>query len=364
MTAERGAGVSDGAAERPELGLWPLLDLGTAINRVDDGFFALDRDWRVRFVNAAAERLVGRQVGELHGKNIWTEFPTAVGSLLDRRLREAVATQQPVQLEERFEALDAWFSICVYPAADGATVVFRDITQLRAMRAERRALLVRLLESENLERARIAADVHEDSVQALGVVTQHLELLRRRLEPATPDVESLLDSLAEQVLRATDRLRALLFSLEPTEADVPIARSIRLQAAHVFDGSPIHWSVDDVDVGDELPRAERGQALRITKEALTNVWAHAQATEVIVTLTGDEDGLEVLVADNGAAVNAAVFTSAPGHRGLATMRDRAVVVGGWCSIEPSSPHGCSVRFYIPRTVLVTAGDELRAPPGG
>ncbi len=75
---------------------------------------------------------------------------------------------------------------------------------------------------------------------------------------------------------------------------------------------------------------------------------HADASEVIVTLTGDVGGLEVLVADNGTAVDAPA--SAPGHRGLATMQDRAVVVGGWCSIEPTSPHGCSVRFYIPRSV--------------
>ena len=88
--------------------------------------------------------------------------------------------------------------------------------------------------------------------------------------------------------------------------------------------------------------------MRITKEALSNVVAHAEASEVIVTLTGDDEGLEVLIADNGLTVGRGDFTSAPGHRGLATMRDRAVVVGGWCTIEPTSPHGCSVRFYIPR----------------
>ena len=212
----------------------------------------------------------------------------------------------------------------------------------------RRALLVRLLDSENLERARIAADMHEDSVQALGAVTLQLHRLREQLLPASAEVEADLDQLGERLAGATDRLRELLFSLEPTEANAPIAQSIRVQAAHVFDGSPIHWSVDDLDGGEELPRAERGQALRITKEALTNVRDHADASEVIVTLTGDVGGLEVLVADNGAAVDTPA--SAPGHRGLATMKDRAVVVGGWCTIEPSSPHGCSVRFYIPRSV--------------
>jgi signal transduction histidine kinase len=334
----------DEVDERP----WPPLDLASVINRVDEGIFALDRDWQIRYANVAAGRLVRREVHDLLGRSLWAEFPTAVGTIFDDRYREAVETQQPSAFEAWFEALSAWFSVRVYPSTDGVTLVFRDISELRAYRTERRALLVRLLDSENRERARIAADVHEDSVQALGVVALQLQLLRRQLSAPSTEVEKLLESLEQQVARATDRLRTLLFSLEPTEPDAPIARSIRVQAAHIFDGSATHWSVDDVDVGAELPSAERGQALRITKEALSNVVAHAQASEVIVTLTGDADGLEVLIADNGLTVDPANFSSAPGHRGLATMRDRAVVVGGWLSVEASSPHGCSVRFYIPR----------------
>jgi len=327
---------------------WPALDFATVINRVDDGIFALDRDWQIRFANLAAARLVRREVGDLVGSSFWAAFPTAVGSVFETRYREAMETQQVSTFEAYFDALSAWFSVRVYPSTDGVTLVFQDITRSRAFRAERRALLVRLLESEERERARIAADVHEDSVQALGVVTIQLQMLRRQLSAPSAEVGALLDGVGQQVARATDRLRALLFTLEPTDPQAPIAQSIRTQAAHIFDESPIHWSVDDLDVGEELLPAERGQALRITQEALSNVRAHAQASEVIVTLTGGDDGLEVLIADNGRTVDPARFTSAPGHRGLATMRDRAVVVGGWCTIEPTLPHGCSVRFYIPR----------------
>jgi PAS domain S-box-containing protein len=324
------------------------IDLEKAINRVDDGFIVLDRDWYMRYLNEAAGRRLGRSVCELVDKNIWDEFPTAVGSVFDLRYREALESQETVEFEEYFAALDTWFSIRVYPSAEGVTLVFRDITQLRLLMAERRAFVDRLLEAEDRERARIAADVHDDSVQALGVVHLQLQLLRAHLRSPSPKVDALLTSLGEQVLRAIDQLRTLLFSLEPTQADVPIARNIRVQASRVFDGSRIHWSVDDIDAGEELPPAEKSQALRITNEALTNARAHAEATEVIVTLRGDEQGLEVVVEDNGTAVDAETFTSAQGHRGLATMRDRAAVVGGWCTIEPTPPHGCTVRFFVPR----------------
>ena len=324
------------------------VDLDTAINRVDDGFIALDRDWYIRYLNVAAGRQLGRRVCDLVGRNIWDEFPTAVGTAFEDRYREAAATQVPVEFAEYFELLDAWFSIRVYPSPDGITLIFRDITQLRLLMAERRGFVDRLLQAEDRERARIAADVHDDSVQALGVVHLQLQLLRAHLRDPAPKVDALLTSLGEQVLRAIDQLRTLLFSLEPTQADEPIAKSIRIQASHIFDGSPIHWSVDDIDGGDELPQAEKGQALRITNEALTNARAHAQASEVIVTLRGDQHGVEIVVADNGIAVDTETFVSARGHRGLATMRDRAAVVGGWCTIEPTPPHGCTVRVFVPR----------------
>jgi PAS domain S-box-containing protein len=339
--------VINGGAVHVRKGSLPV-DLGIAIERVNDGYFDLDRNWRVRYVNVAAARMLGREVEDLVGRSIWEEFPTAVGTAFDVRYRNAFETQQVDEFEEYFDSLDMWFSIRVYPSASGISLVFRDITPLRTMTARHEGLLVRLLEAEDGERARIAADVHEDSLQALGAVTLQLQLLRHHLPSPSPEVEALQEAIGELVMRATDRLRALLFTLEPTHTSIPIAESIRMFSAQIFDDTSINWSVDDVDLGAELPQVERSQALRIAREALSNARAHAEATEVIVTLRSNEAGLEIVVSDNGVAVDPESFVSAPGHRGLATMRDRAAILGGSCTMEPSSPHGCTVRVYVPR----------------
>jgi len=338
--------ISGGTAHAK--GSFPPVDLRRAINRVDDGFFDLDRDWTIRFVNVAAARMLERRVEELVGTNIWEQFPTAVGTPFDLRYRAAYESQQTDEFEEYFELLDMWFSIRVYPTPEGISLVFRDITHVRSLTAQHQGLLVRLLEAENAERARIAADIHEDSVQALGAVSLQLQLLRHHLPSPSTEVEKLQASVSDLVMAATNRLRALLFTLEPTPTDIPIAASIRTFAAHIFDETSIHWSVDDLNAGEELPHVVRSQALRIAKEALTNTRAHAQATEVIVTLRGSDAGLELVVSDNGNAMDPSSFVSAPGHRGLATMQDRALILGGSCTMEPSSPHGCTVRVFVPR----------------
>ena len=103
-------------------GLMSPVDLDRAINRVDDGFIALDRDWQVRYLNVAAARQLGREVGDLIGRSIWEEFPTAVGSVFDLRYREALETQERIEFEEHVEPLNAWFSIRVYPSLEGVTL--------------------------------------------------------------------------------------------------------------------------------------------------------------------------------------------------------------------------------------------------
>ena len=334
-----------GASDRPR------VDLETVMDRVGDGILMLDHDWWVLYANASAARLLGRESNDLAGRHIWTEFPTAVGSTFELRYREALETQRMVEFDEYFELLDAWFSIRAYPSADALTLVFRDVTHLHNLLTQRRGLLDRLLEAEDRERARIAADIHDDTAQALVAMALRLDLLRAQLGSTPPRASALLDELGTLVTSATSGLRILLFGLEPTHPETPIAESIQTHAAHLFQGSPVRWSVDGSACHEDLPHAERTQALRIAKEALNNVHAHARATEVTVTVSCDEAGMEIVIADDGIALDPTTFVSAPGHRGLATMRDRADAMGGTCVLEPAPPHGCTVRVTVPRVVV-------------
>ena len=329
----------------------PRVDLESVMDRVGDGILVLDHHWWVLYANASAARLLGREDNDLTGKHVWTEFPTAVGSTFELRYREALATQQVVEFEEYFELLDAWFSIRAYPSPDALTIVFRDITHLHNLLTQRRGLLDRLLEAEDRERARIAGDIHDDTAQALAAMALRIDVLRARVLDPDPVVATLFDELGRLVGSATTGLRTLLFGLDPADPEAPIAESIRTHAAHLFHGSPVQWGVDDADCLEDLPHAERTQALRIAKEALNNVHAHARATEVSVTVTCDQAGMEIVIADDGVALDPATFVSAPGHRGLATMQDRADAMGGRCVLEPTAPHGTTVRISVPRVVV-------------
>jgi PAS domain S-box-containing protein len=231
--------------------------------------------------------------------------------------------------------------------------VQRDITErlaaetaLRDLADQRQALLTRLVDAQDAERARIAADVHDDPVQALAAVDLRLGLLQRRLREHAPAMLDVLEPVQETVSAATDRLRALLFDLEPPDLHAGLTGAMRRAAGEIFEGSDTRWTVAG-ELEPDVPNATRAIAYRIAKEALMNTRRHACARHVEVTVTGRRDGLEVTVADDGIGLGHGPARSSPGHRGIFTMRDRAEVAGGSCEISNRSPRGTKVTLWLP-----------------
>src|SRR5262249_24100959 len=93
-------------------------------------FLALDRHWRITYLNAEAERINGRNRDELLGSDYWNLFPSTVGTRLEREFRRAVAEQVSVQFEHHYEPWGDWFEVKAYPSRDGGLAVyFRDISE-------------------------------------------------------------------------------------------------------------------------------------------------------------------------------------------------------------------------------------------
>ena len=89
------------------------------LESITDAFFTLDNRWCFTYINSQAEPLLQRQRAQLLGKNIWDEFPEAVGSTFERAYHRAVAEQTRVEFEEFYPPLDIWFGVHAYPSSNG-----------------------------------------------------------------------------------------------------------------------------------------------------------------------------------------------------------------------------------------------------
>jgi PAS domain S-box-containing protein len=111
-------------------------ELDGVFERVDDGFFALDEELRFTYVNNRASEYLRSPSTELIGEYIWDALER--GSKAWAAFGEARETQQSVVFEEFYEPFEAWFETRVYPAEDGLSVYFADITDRKQLERELR----------------------------------------------------------------------------------------------------------------------------------------------------------------------------------------------------------------------------------
>jgi PAS domain S-box-containing protein len=225
---------------------------------------------------------------------------------------------------------------------------------------QRAALAGRLLAAEEAERKRIAADVHDEPVQALAAVELRLGLLERRLGTVAPELADSAASLRTDVSGVVAGLRELLYELEPVSSSATVEELLEDACAHAFEHTGIDWQVDleGLSRADESERfldpTTCGEVLRIVREALANVRKHAGAARVRVRVRATTDVVELSISDDGRGL-AAVAATARGHRGLATMTDRASAIGARLDIGPGPTGGTLVHLAVPRSGAVVRG---------
>lgn len=110
--------------------------LATTLESMTDGFMTLDREWRITYLNAEAEKLVDCQREDLIGITLWEAFPDSLEASFGREYRRAITEQVTVEFEEYFPPLSKWFGVRAYPSEQGLAIYFRDVTAARKLTEE------------------------------------------------------------------------------------------------------------------------------------------------------------------------------------------------------------------------------------
>ncbi len=219
---------------------------------------------------------------------------------------------------------------------------------LRTTDEQRRQLLSRVVTAQEEERARIAADIHDDSIQIMSAVELRIATLLRPRNDEQREAD--LRELQETVRSAIGRLRNLLFELRPRVLDEEgLAPALRVYLRVLQDQTGIKTALGDHLAHDPPPQT-RVMLYRITQEALTNVRKHSGASRVSVSLHPRDRGVLARIEDDGIGFDvASVNGGRPGHVGLVAMRERAEMGGGTFRID-SEPGRTTVECWLPEHV--------------
>jgi signal transduction histidine kinase len=208
-------------------------------------------------------------------------------------------------------------------------------------------LVAQVDETAERERRRIAAGIHDQSLQTLAALSIQLQLLRRRTA-ADPD-RQLLTAALEQADATGGELRNLLFDLNPPALErLGLGPALREILEVKLGPTGPAFRVDDHTQG-EAPTWAETLLYRIAQEAIANVAAHADATEVVVEVAVDGARATMTLHDDGRGFDPAAVEEAPtaGHIGLRVMRDRARAAGGDVVVVSTPGGGTTVSAWLP-----------------
>jgi len=124
-------------------------DAVAILESIGEGFFTLDRQWRFDFVNREAHRILGRGRGSLQGRILWTEYPGMEGSEFERCYHRTMFDRETTTFTAFYPGDARWYEVSTYPAPEGISVYFRDVTESKRLERERERLVA---ESEKQRR--------------------------------------------------------------------------------------------------------------------------------------------------------------------------------------------------------------------
>jgi len=227
-----------------------------------------------------------------------------------------------------------------------------DIATQKQIETELTELQRRLMQGREMERLRIAQDLHDGPLQEIIGVSYQVQELENAVKEEFDreqlhSINDSLQNLAKSMRGICGELRPptlIPFGLEKTI----LSHAEQFQAAHL----ELKIKLDLADVGEALSEQSRIVLYRIYQEALNNIVRHAQATSVWVHfwLEGEQAILEVK--DNGVGFelpNRWIKLARQGHLGLVGAMERAKDAGGSLEVSTASGRGTLIRAILPVT---------------
>jgi two-component system, NarL family, sensor kinase len=220
--------------------------------------------------------------------------------------------------------------------------------RLRQRQWEREALLQRALDASDVERRRIASDLHDGVVQDLVGVAFTLAGAAR--EPGIPSGPAgVLDDAAQSVRSSITGLRSTLVDIYPPDLVEHGLWAALGDLVGDASSNGLAVTLDASELPDRLPAPVAGLLYRAVREALRNVTRHAGASWATVRAGGDSAGVWVEVADDGSGFDLDILEAraAEGHFGLKGLQGVVRDAGGALRVDSEPGGGTTVRVEVP-----------------
>jgi PAS domain S-box-containing protein len=349
ITARRDAESSAAAQQLSEAKYHALFDVA------GDAILVFDRAGVIREANAAAGSLFDIPPRDLQRRGL----AEVIGDEAAHRLLENASGGHSKQHELRWigpHEAEVWLEpVCSLVSTGGELVyqaIFRDVTDRWQRQRGLEAYARQIMAAQEEERRRISHELHDGPLQSLIILCRRLDASAEahrgnRSSAKGSDIDearSSAEAIAAEIRRLSRDLRPSILD------DLGLVPAIRWLVKDLEQRTGLRTRLMTSD-GDRRIASDAELGLfRIAQEALRNVERHAGATQVIVSLTIDDDRTQLVVEDDGCGmetIDLRASAAASGRLGLLGMHERARLCGGSLAVVSAPGKGARIEAILP-----------------
>jgi len=217
--------------------------------------------------------------------------------------------------------------------------------EISMARDQLRRLSASVMNSQEIERAAIARELHDELGQVLTALRLDAAWLRNHLEGKNLQYEDRIQDMCKLIDHSIDDVRSMAFKLRPGVLDdLGLVEALEIYTADFEQRSDITtvFQHKNVPIVDNIISTA---AYRIVQEALTNIARHSGANHVQISLQYTDNILDLCIVDNGQGFPIEELPESSGL-GLAGMRERAILAGGELKVESTIDRGTTICFQV------------------
>ncbi|MEK7952399.1 histidine kinase [Luteolibacter soli] len=210
--------------------------------------------------------------------------------------------------------------------------------------AARLAFTRAMLESQESERRRIAASLHDSLGQELLVIRNQAHLA---LQSAPEALRQRLEEISDTTLQAINEVREITRNLRPYQLDrLGLTQSIRALTRKVSENCSVEFASHVNEIDGLFDNDSEIHIYRIVQEGIHNVLKHSGATEAAVVVKANAAGLSISIRDNGRGFSDNGSAPDSGF-GLSGIKERAEIMGGSARMDSAPGQGVNLQVLVP-----------------
>ncbi len=191
------------------------------LENIPEGFFAVDRQWKLLYLNKEAERIAQKQRAEILGKHFWKLYPRLTQTKIYEKYTEAMSTKRDIRFKEYFANFESWFETSLYPTDEGLAIYVRNIPESEPLQND----------LSSLDFEEFAYIASHNLQEPLRMISSYLDLLREEMAEKLEENSSLYLKFAQD---GAGKLRSLIRDiLDYSQVSIAAMRSVPVDCSQI-----------------------------------------------------------------------------------------------------------------------------------